>query len=55
MHGRDKNAYKILVAKPEGKRQLGRIKLRWIERCEGIALIHVAQDRPVFEAVICSA
>jgi hypothetical protein len=29
MHGEMKNAYRILVGKPEGKRPLGRPRLRW--------------------------
>jgi hypothetical protein len=29
MHGKEKNAYKILVRKPEGNRQLGRHRLTW--------------------------
>jgi hypothetical protein len=28
-HGRDGNAYKILVRKSEGKRSLGRLNHRW--------------------------
>jgi hypothetical protein len=28
-NGEKKNAYKILVEKPEGKRPLGRPRLRW--------------------------
>jgi hypothetical protein len=27
--GKEKNAYKILVGKPEGKRKLGRPRCRW--------------------------
>jgi hypothetical protein len=29
MHGENKNAYWILVGKPEGKRPLGRPRHRW--------------------------
>jgi hypothetical protein len=29
MHGGKRNAYRILVGKPEGKRQLGRPRHRW--------------------------
>jgi hypothetical protein len=49
-----KNAYRILVGKPEGKRQLGRprrrlvgnikMDLREIE-CDGVDWIDMAQDR----------
>jgi hypothetical protein len=49
-----RNAYKILVGKSEGKRQLGRPKRRWEYnirmdlreiRWERVDLIHMAQDR----------
>jgi hypothetical protein len=29
--GAKRNAYRILVAKPEGKRQLGRTRHRWVK------------------------
>jgi hypothetical protein len=29
MHGEERNAYRILVGKPEGKRPLGRPRRRW--------------------------
>jgi hypothetical protein len=29
IHGEMRNAYKILIGKPEGKRQFGRSMLRW--------------------------
>jgi hypothetical protein len=29
--GEKRNAYRILVGKPEGKRQLGRPRLRWVD------------------------
>jgi hypothetical protein len=29
--GKNRNAYRILVGKPEGKRSLGRPKRRWVE------------------------
>jgi hypothetical protein len=52
--GEKRNAYRILVGKPEGKRPLGRPRRRWadiikINRREigwdGVDWIHVAQDR----------
>jgi hypothetical protein len=29
--GKTRNAYRILVGKPEGKRQLGRPRYRWVD------------------------
>jgi hypothetical protein len=52
-HG-DKNAYSILVGKPEGKRPLGRPRRRWEDRIGmdvreigwgGMDWIDLAQDR----------
>jgi hypothetical protein len=52
--GQMRNAYKILVGKPEGKRPLGRSRCRWENNTrpdlgeigwEGVVWIHVAQDR----------
>jgi hypothetical protein len=49
-----RNAYRILVGKPEGKRRLGRRRRRWVENTnmdlreigwDGMDLIHLAQDR----------
>jgi hypothetical protein len=49
-----RNAYKILVGKPEGKRPLGRHRHRWEDnirmdlkeiRCEGVEQPHLSQDR----------
>jgi hypothetical protein len=34
MHGKKKNAYRILVGKPEGKRPLGRARHRWEDNIE---------------------
>jgi hypothetical protein len=48
-----KNAYKILVGNPEGKRQLGRPRRRWEHNIKmdvreigfkGVEWIHLAQD-----------
>jgi hypothetical protein len=54
-HAREmKNAYKILVGKPEGERQFTRARSRWEDnikmdlaevRMEGVIWIHLAQDR----------
>jgi len=49
-----RNAYKILVGKPEGKRPLGRPRPRWKDNIrmdvrkmgwEGVDWLHLAQDR----------
>jgi len=51
--GEMRNAYKILVGKPEGKRPLGRHRHRWEDNIrmglreigsEGVDWIHLAQD-----------
>jgi hypothetical protein len=48
------NAYRILVGKPEGKRQLGRTRHMWVDNIKmnlrevgwgGIDWINLAQDR----------
>jgi hypothetical protein len=52
--GAKRNAYRILVGKPEGKRPLGRLRHRWVDNIkmdlrkvewDGIDWIDVAQDR----------
>jgi hypothetical protein len=52
--GEKRNAYRILVGKPEGKRQLGRPRCRWVDDIkmdlkeigwEGREWIQLAQDR----------
>jgi len=48
-----RNAYYILVGKPEGKRQLGRPRCRWEDirmdlrerEWEGVDWKHIAEDR----------
>jgi hypothetical protein len=49
-----RNAYKILVGKPEGKRPLGRHRLRWEDNIrmdlrqiawKGVDWMHLAEDR----------
>jgi hypothetical protein len=30
-NGEKRNSYRLLVGKPEGKRQLGRPRLRWVD------------------------
>jgi hypothetical protein len=52
-NGADRNAYKLLVEKPEGKRPLGRLRRKWVDNIK-IDLIEIkwdwidlAQIRPV--------
>ena len=54
MYGARRSVYRILVGKPEGKRQLGRPRRRWEANiknavqemgCEGMDWIDLAQDR----------
>jgi len=52
-HGQVRNAYKILVGKPEGERPLGRPRRRWEDikialrgmGCKGLDRIHLTQER----------
>jgi hypothetical protein len=52
--GETRNAYRILVGKPEGKRPLGRPRRRWVDNnridlretgCYSMDWINPAQDR----------
>jgi hypothetical protein len=52
--GDRRGVYRVLVGKREGKRPLGRLRLRWEDNikihfqeagCEGVDLIKLAQDR----------
>jgi hypothetical protein len=54
MNGENRDAYSILVRKPEGKRPLGRPRRRWVDSIkiylrglgwEGMDWIDLAQDR----------
>jgi hypothetical protein len=56
-----RNAHKILVRKPEGKKLLGRSKCRWEDNirmvlreigCEDVDWIHLSQDRVKWLAVV---
>jgi hypothetical protein len=56
-----RNAYKVLVGKPEGKRPLGRSRHRWEDNIimdlremgwEGVDWIHLAQDWNQWRAVV---
>jgi hypothetical protein len=47
--GETRNAYRILVVKPEGKRPLGRPRRRWVDNMDWIDL---AQDRDEWRALV---
>jgi hypothetical protein len=57
--GEKKNAYTILVGKPEGKRPLGRQRRRWVDNInidvreigwDGVDLVDLVQDRDQWRA-----
>jgi hypothetical protein len=59
--GEKKNAYRILVGKPEGKRPLGRPGCRWLDsikvdlreiRWDGIDWIGLPQDKDQWRALV---
>jgi hypothetical protein len=51
-----RNAYRLLVGKPEGKRPLGRPRRRWVDLSEigwgGVDWIGLAQDREKWRALV---
>jgi hypothetical protein len=56
-----RNAYRILVGKPEGKRPLGRQRCRWVDNikidlreigCDGTDWIDLAQDMDQWRALL---
>jgi hypothetical protein len=56
-----RNAYRLLVGKPEGKGPLGRPRLRWVANnkinlreigWDGVDLIDMVQDRDQWRALI---
>jgi hypothetical protein len=56
-----RNAYKILVGKPEGSRSLGRPRRRWEDNIkielseivwEGVVWVYLAQDRDQWRALV---
>jgi hypothetical protein len=49
--GRKRNAYKILVGKPEGKRPLGRPRCRWVDNVK-IDVREIGWDGMVWTALI---
>jgi hypothetical protein len=59
--GEKRNAYRLLVGKPEGKRPLGRPKRRWVDNIEidlleigwgGVDWIGLARDRGKWTALV---
>jgi hypothetical protein len=59
--GEKRNACRILVGKPEGKRPLGRPRRRWVDNIrmdfrerewDGVDWIDVAQDRDQWRALL---
>jgi hypothetical protein len=60
-NGEKKNAYRILVGKPEGKRPLGRPRHRWVDNIkidlreigwDDMDWIDLAQDRDQWRALV---
>jgi hypothetical protein len=56
--GEERNLYRLLVGKPEGKRPLGRSRRRWIDLLEiGLNVVDwigLAQDRYRWRALVNS-
>jgi hypothetical protein len=60
-NGENRNAYRILVGNPEGKRPLGRSRRRWVDNIkmdlreigwDGMDWIDLAQDRDQWRALV---
>jgi hypothetical protein len=60
-NGEKRNAYRLLVRKPEGKRPLGRPRHRWVDYIRevlgeielgGVDWIGLAQDRDKWRALV---
>jgi hypothetical protein len=60
MYGEERNAYRLLVGYPEGKRPLGRQRNRWVDNFGemvwgDVDWIVLGQDRNRWRAVVNSA
>jgi hypothetical protein len=62
-NGEKRNAYRLLVAKPEGRRPLGRPRRRWVDNirmdlvevgCGDVDWIDLARDRDRWRALVNS-
>jgi hypothetical protein len=62
--GEKRNAYRLLVGKPEGKRPLGRPRRRWVDNIKmdrleigwgGVDWMGLAQDRDKWRALVNAA
>jgi hypothetical protein len=60
-NGENRNAYRILAGKPEGKRAPGRLRCRWVDKnkidlrvigWDGTDWIELAQDRDQWRALV---
>jgi hypothetical protein len=60
-NGKKRNAYRILVGKPEGKRPLGRPRRRWVDNVkidhreiewDGMDSFDLVQDRNQWRALV---
>jgi hypothetical protein len=60
-NGEKRNAYRLLVGKPEGKRSLGRPRHRWVDNIKmdlleigwgGVDWFGLAQDRDKWRALV---
>jgi hypothetical protein len=51
-NGEKRNAYRILVGKPEGRRPLGRLRRRWEDNIKMEFRLNLAQDRDKWRALV---